>query len=109
MFSSTTTELSIRREKASARPPSTMELMVPPPMLRARKAASAESGIDSKTATVAADAAEEDQDHERGQHQADAAFVPRFSMAVLTKTDWSKTTFVTSDLGTSSRSLTRVA
>ncbi len=35
MFSSTTTELSIKREKTSASPPSTMVLMVPPPRLMA--------------------------------------------------------------------------
>jgi hypothetical protein len=53
MFSSTTTELSIRREKASASPPKTMLLMVPPPSDSAMKAASAESGMEKKTATVA--------------------------------------------------------
>src|ERR1017187_5259801 len=47
MFSRTTTELSIRREKASARPPSTMLLMEPPPMESAMKAASAERGIEN--------------------------------------------------------------
>ena len=53
MFSSTTTELSIRREKASASPPSTMALMELPPVESAMKAASAESGIEKNTATVA--------------------------------------------------------
>ena len=53
MFSSTTTELSIRRENASAKPPRTIVLTVPPPALMAMKAASADSGIDRKTAAVA--------------------------------------------------------
>ena len=53
MFSSTTTELSIRRENASARPPSTMLLIEPPPIDSAMNAASAESGIEKNTATVA--------------------------------------------------------
>ncbi len=75
MFSSTTTELSISREKARASPPSTMELIEPPPALMARNAASADSGIDSITARVARKLAEEDQDHQRGEHQPDAAFV----------------------------------
>ena len=53
MFSSTTTELSIRRENASASPPSTMLLIEPPPIDSAMNAASAESGIEKNTATVA--------------------------------------------------------
>ena len=53
MFSSTTTELSIRREKASASPPSTMLLIELPPSDSAMNAASAESGIEKNTATVA--------------------------------------------------------
>ena len=53
MFSSTTTELSISRENASAKPPSTMVLTVPPLALSAMKAASADSGMERNTATVA--------------------------------------------------------
>ena len=53
IFSSTMTELSINREKASANPPNTMALTVLPPNENARNAASAESGIQRKTATVA--------------------------------------------------------
>ena len=53
MFSSTTTELSMRRENASARPPSTMLFTELPPMESAMKVASAESGMEKKTATVA--------------------------------------------------------
>ena len=53
MFSSTTTELSIRRENASASPPSTMLLIELPPSESAMNAASAESGIEKNTATVA--------------------------------------------------------
>ena len=53
MFSSTTTELSISRENASARPPSTMLLIDPPPSDSAMNAASAESGMEKNTAVVA--------------------------------------------------------
>src|SRR5258708_3388466 len=50
MFSSTTTESSINREKARASPPTDIELIDPPPKCRAMKATSAESGIERKTA-----------------------------------------------------------
>ena len=73
MFSSTTTELSIRRDSTSARPPSTMVLMVLPLRLSNRKAARQEIGIESSTETVARSDAEENQDHDRGQEQAHAA------------------------------------
>ena len=53
MFSSTTTELSISRESASARPPSTMLLIELPVSFRTKNVASTESGIEKKTATVA--------------------------------------------------------
>ena len=53
MFSSTTTELSIRRENTSAKPAEHHVLIEPPPMQRAMNAASADSGIDKNTATVA--------------------------------------------------------
>ena len=53
MFSSTTTELSIRRENASASPPSTMLLTELPPTDSAMKVAKAESGMEKNTATVA--------------------------------------------------------
>ena len=53
MFSSTTTELSIRRDIASASPPSTMLLTVPPPQESAMKVARADSGMEKNTATVA--------------------------------------------------------
>ena len=53
MFSRTTTELSIRRESASASPPSTMELIDEPPNCRMKKVAQMESGMEKKTAVVA--------------------------------------------------------
>src|SRR5438876_8865183 len=46
MFSSTTTELSMSREKANAKPPRTMLLMELPPNESAIMVASAESGIE---------------------------------------------------------------
>ena len=49
----TTTELSMRRENASARPPSTIVLMELPPKYSTTNVASAESGIERNTATVA--------------------------------------------------------
>jgi hypothetical protein len=85
MFSSTTTELSINREKASASPPSTMELMLAPIRFRMRNAASAESGMDSITATVARHAAKKDEDHRRRQHQADAALAAQIADGCLHK------------------------
>src|ERR1700693_5108970 len=53
MFSRTTTELSISRENARARPPSTMLLIELPPNCSAIMVARAEIGIEKKTATVA--------------------------------------------------------
>ncbi len=53
MFSSTTTELSISRESASASPPSTMVFTELPPICSAMRVASTESGIEKNTATVA--------------------------------------------------------
>ena len=53
MFSSTTTELSISRENASASPPRIIALTVLSPSGSAMNAASAESGMDRNTATVA--------------------------------------------------------
>src|ERR1700759_5378894 len=53
MFSSTTTESSMSREKASARPPSSMVLIDPPIPLVISRHTKAERGIDNKTANVA--------------------------------------------------------
>ena len=53
MFSSTTTESSIKRENASASPPSSMVLMVPPIAFITSRQTKAESGIDNNTANVA--------------------------------------------------------
>ncbi len=54
MFSRTTvTELSIKRESASARPPSTMLLIELPPSWSATRVASTDSGIEKQTASVA--------------------------------------------------------
>ena len=53
MFSSEMTELSITRENASARPPRIMVLTVLPIMDSTTNVASAESGMESRTAAVA--------------------------------------------------------
>ena len=75
MFSSTITALSIKRENTSARPARIIVLIELPPKYSAMNAASADSGIDRNTADSRAKAPEEDQDHERGQHEADPALV----------------------------------
>ena len=53
MFSRTTTELSIKRENASARPLKTMLLIVAFPAWRTKDVAITDSGMDKKTAAVA--------------------------------------------------------
>ncbi len=53
MFSSTTTESSMRRENASANPPRSMVLIEPPIRLVRSKQMSAERGMESMTANVA--------------------------------------------------------
>ena len=53
MFSKTTTELSISREKASANPPRIMALSELLPMSSAIIAAKADNGMERKTAMVA--------------------------------------------------------
>src|SRR5580692_2594471 len=53
IFSSTTTESSIKREKANASPPKSMVLIEPPMALVNSRHTRAESGIDSSTAKVA--------------------------------------------------------
>ena len=75
MFSSTTTELSIRREKASASPPSTIELIEPPPKRQSDEGRERGERDREEDGDRRAQAAEEDQDHQRGQEQADRAFV----------------------------------
>ena len=79
MFSSTTTELSMRRENTSARPPSTMVLMVPPPSVNAAGKQQCRKRDGQQHGDGGARAAEEDQDHEAGEHEADAAFVHQVS------------------------------
>ncbi len=75
------------REKASARPPRIIVLMVLPSMYRITKAASAEIGMDSKHRAGGPHAAEKQQNHQAGQHQADKPFVQHRVNACLTKTD----------------------
>ena len=102
MFSSTTTELSIRREKASARPPRIMTLIVPSPAARAMKAASADSGIERNTAAVARTLPRNTRIMRPVSTRPMAPSWMRFSIALRTNCDWSKTTEATSCLGTSS-------
>jgi len=106
MFSSTTTELSIRREKTRARPPRIMVLTVPPPSDRAMKVASAESGIERKTAAVARILPRKTRIMIPVRTSPMAPSWMRFSIALRTNTDWSKTTLATSSFGTSTRPAT---
>src|ERR1700685_561741 len=53
IFSRTTTELSMRRDSASAKPPRTMLFTEFPVSCRTMKVASTESGMEKETATVA--------------------------------------------------------
>ena len=87
MFSSTTTELSIRREKASASPPSTMLLMELPPSDSAMNAASAESGMEKNTATVARMLPRKIRIMSEVRNSPMAPSCSSVSMAVFTKTD----------------------
>ena len=52
-----------------------MLLTEPPPIARAMKAASAESGMEKNTATVARMLPEKNQNHDGGQQQSDAALM----------------------------------
>ena len=87
MFSSTTTELSISREKASASPPRTMVLIDPPLALMARNAASAESGIESITARVARTLPRNIRIMRAVNTKPMPPSLPRLEIAVFTKTD----------------------
>src|SRR5579862_4382350 len=106
MFSSTTTELSINRENASASPPRIIALTVLLPSARAMNAASAESGMDRKTATVARMLPRKIRIIRPVNTRPIRPSWIRLSMALRTNTDWSKTTLVTSCLGTSSKCAT---
>ena len=101
MFSSTTTELSMSREKASASPPKIIVFTVLPPSASAMNAASAESGTERNTATVARMLPRKTRIITPVSTRPMAPSWIRFSMADFTKTDWSNTTCVTSCLGTS--------
>ena len=108
IFSRTTTELSIRRENASARPLNTMLLIVLSAECKKKNVASTDSGMERNTATVA-----------RGLPRkskiispvSNRPMLPSFmtvEMACFTKSDWSKTTCVFSCAGISRRVLIAV-
>ena len=75
MFSSEMTELSITRENASAMPARIIVLSVAPISFRITTVASAESGIDSRTAPVARTLPRNSRIMMLGQDQSDQAFV----------------------------------
>ena len=87
MFSSTTTELSINRENASASPPRTIVLIDPPLALIARNAATAESGIESITARVARKLPRKIRIIKAVSTSPMPPSLPRFAIAVFTKMD----------------------
>ena len=75
MFSSEITELSMTREKASARPPRIIVLIVLPIMYRHDERRQRGERNRQQNRHRRPHAAQEDQDHEAGEHQADDAFV----------------------------------
>ena len=99
MFSSTTTELSIKRESTSASPPSTMVLMVPPVAFRSRNAARQEIGIDSSTETVPRTEPRKIRIITAVSTRPMPPSRKTLATAVFTYCDWSNTTFATSELG----------
>ena len=94
------------REKASASPPSTMLLMDPPPMESAMKVASAESGMEKKTASVARMLPRNIRIINEVRKSPMAPSCKRVSIAVFTKSDWSNTTRLISSFGMSTRRCT---
>ena len=74
MFSSTMTPLSMRREKTSASPPRIMVLMEPPMELVNQQADQHRKRNRQQHGDGGARAAQEDQNHDPGQHQPDARF-----------------------------------
>src|SRR6201990_1589710 len=103
MFSTTTTELSMSRDSANAMPPSTIVLMESPNAFRIRKVAIQEIGIDSITATVARTLPRKSRIIRPVRQRPMAPSLMTFLIAVLTKTDWSKTTLVFRASGMSSK------
>src|ERR1700734_929917 len=94
IFSSTTTESSIKREKANARPPNSMVLIEPPMALVKSRHTRAESGIDSSTAKVARGLPRKTRIINPVRTRPIEASLTRFLIASLTKIDRSKTTAV---------------
>ena len=90
MFSIATVASSTRMPTASARPPSVMMLIVSPSALSTMIEHRIDSGIETRDDQRAAPAAEEEQDHQRGQAGGDrcASFSTPL-IAARTKTDWS--------------------
>ena len=84
-----------------------MVLMVLPVAFNNRNAARQEIGIDSSTEIVPRSRSQEDQDHHRGQHQADAAFTQHVCDCGLHILRLVEDHRRTSELGTSSRFLMR--
>ena len=105
IFSRTTTELSIKREKARANPARTMVLIEPPPARMQIKAASAERGMDKRTANVARTLPRNKRIINAVRTRPMPPSFMRFLMADLTNSDWSKTTAVLSEAGMSTRFL----
>ena len=75
MFSRTTVESSTSRPIASANPPSVMMLMVEPLIMQAERAGQNRERDRQKDRDRRTKAAEEDQDHQRGEHRAGDRFM----------------------------------
>ncbi len=101
MFSSTTTELSINRDSASANPPSTIVLIELPPNCSATNVASAESGMEKNTATVERMLPRNTRIISDVRSSPSPPSCNSVSIALFTNSDWSKTTEVRSESGVS--------
>ena len=101
MFSSTITELSIKRDSTSASPPNNIVLIDPPMPLTISRQASTASGMAISAATVALGLPRKTKIMTPVRRSPIPASFSRFLMAPLTKTDWSKTTAVRSVAGIS--------
>ena len=101
MFSSTTTELSINRENASAKPPKIMLLIELPASARTMNVARAERGIEKRTASVARKLPRKIRIISEVRNRPMPPSSSNVSMAVLTNFDWSNTTRLDNAFGTS--------
>ena len=106
MFSSTITELSIKRDSTSASPPNNIVLIDPPMPLMIKRQVSTASGMATNAATVALALPRKIRIMTPVRRRPIPASSSRFPMAPLTNKDWSKTTAVRSVEGISTSFVT---